>query len=520
MIVSHRIGIFGKNLNGWQLLLEQEGVTYIVNPIDYSLHDLSAVIISDTSDIHDVQFILNYLSNGGAILCSAKIFSHISGKTCKETFIRYLIEDSDSIIAGIGMIDVGENVFLPQGANAMRTNDGRYAVFVGEFGGGHVVVLPFDASELVLDNRSMTKSFYSNRNRLPYELVSKISKGNLLKLISRSLEILHHRRGLPYLHKWYYPKDAHSIFSWRIDTDYANPEELNKLYDLIREFGISATWLVDVKSQQEHLTVYKEMAGQEIGIHGYEHQTYDDYTGNKQNIEKAIQAFRLNGLKARCFSAPFGRWNSGLAKAIDESDFVYSSEFSYDYDNVPSYPVVNGKFLKTLQVPVHPISIGNLRRQGFDENAMIDYFRIVMEKKISRREPLFFYHHPKDNHNTVVEQIFDYVSRKKIQKISMIDYAYWWKRRCELGIESTQEQDKLSFKISGSPDEIWLRITRPDGSEAFTPIQRDINLSELRWKQNPSPVQPPEDIHRIHKFNPWILLQKFEDKTIGKIKRL
>ena len=102
----------------------------------------------------------------------------------------------------------------------------------------------------------------------------------------------------------------------------------------------------------------------------------------------------------------------------------------------------------------------------------------------------------------------------------LCDYAYWWKRRCELGIESTQEQDKLSIKISGSPDEVWLRITRPDGSEAFTPIQRDINLSELRWEQNPSPVQPPVDIHRIHKFNPWILLQKFEDNTIGKIKHL
>jgi hypothetical protein len=520
MIVSHRIGILGKNLHGWQLLLEQEGVTYIVNPIDYSLHDLSAVIISDTADIHDVQFILNYLSGGGAILCSAKIYSQISGKRCKETFIRYLIEDSDSILAGIGMMDIGENASLPHGANTMRTNDGRYAVFVGELGGGHVVVLPFDAGELALNSRSMTKSFYSNHKRLPYELVSKISKGNLLKLFSRSLEILHHRRGLSYMHKWYYPKDAPSIFSLRIDTDYANPEELNKLYDLIREFGISATWFVDVKSQQEHLNVFKEMAGQEIGIHGYEHQTYDDYTANNQNIAKAIQIFRMNGLNAKCFSAPFGRWNSGIAKAIDESGFVYSSEFSYDYDNVPSYPFVDGKFLKTLQVPVYPISIGSLRRQGFDENAMIDYFLTVMEKKISYREPLFFYHHPKDKHNTVVEQIFDYVSRKEIQKISMIEYAYWWERRCELGIETTQEQDKLNIKISGSPVEVCMRITRPDGSEAFTPIQREINLSELHWKQNPSPVRPPVDIHRIHKFNPWILLQKFEDNTIGKIKRL
>ena len=515
-----KIGLMGKKVEGWQLLLEQEGIPYVISPVDPSASEFSVLIICESSVESNVQFVQNYLSAGGAVLCSAKTFSGISGVKCVDVFIRYLIEEPNSQFSGVGLIDLSTKASLPQHANAMRTQNNRFAVFIGEYGGGKVIVLPFDAGGLLLDKRSTAKTFYTCHKRLPYENVSLVSKGNLFKLISRSLEILHHQRGLPYIHKWYYPNDLQTVFSWRIDTDYANQEEITKHYYLANEFAIPASWFVDVKNQQKFLDIFKEMVQQEIGIHCHEHETYADYTGNLQNIRKAVHVFEKNGLNAKGFAAPFGRWNDSLSKAIDELNFVYSSEFSYDYDNVPSFPYVNNKFTKALQMPVHPMSIGNLRGQGFDDKEMIEYFQSVLEKKISNREPLFLYYHPKNNHERVVRYIFNFVNQQNIKKVRMIDFAQWWTKRCSKKIDFKLEQNSLSIHGPVSQDDVWLHITKADGAETFTPIKSNIDLSELQWTKCPQPNPLPEDIRRVYKFNPWILLQKLENKTIGKIKHL
>jgi hypothetical protein len=519
-MISYKVGILGNTPHGWQLLLEQEGLSYVVNPIDPSVTEFTVLIVSDEHDFDVLKITARYLSAGGAVICSSKVFSALSGVQYADVFVKYLIEDQHSKYFDAGMIDLGVKASLMQNANEMRTSNGRHAIFNGQYSGGKIVVLPFDVGEIVFDKRSVTKSFYAKCNRLPYEHVARISKGSLLKLISRTLEILHHQRGLPYIHKWYYPNDSQTVFAWRIDTDHATQQEIKKLYDIISIYKIPATWFVDVKSQKNFLTIFKEMVGQEIGIHCYEHEAHDNYTWNLQNILQATDAFKMNGMEAEGFAATFGKWNDSLAKVIDEMGFVYSSEFSYDYDNVPSYPFLDNNFVRSLQIPVHPISIGNLRRQGFNESAMIEYYKYVMERKISYQEPLFFYHHPKNNHETVLKSIFDFVNQRNIKKIRMVDYARWWKNRCDKRIDLTLEQNQLSINDTQQQDDVWLHCTRQDGMEAFVQAKSDINISELLWIKRPKPPPLPEDVNRVYKFNPWIILQTIEDKTIGKIKSL
>ena len=67
---------------------------------------------------------------------------------------------------------------------------------------------------------------------------------------------------------------------------------------------------------------------------------------NKNNIINGLK--KLNDLNIKNlygFSAPFGEWNESLYRAMEDK-FKYSSEFCYDYDNFPSFPIINNVFQK------------------------------------------------------------------------------------------------------------------------------------------------------------------------------
>ncbi|MDI6766324.1 MAG: polysaccharide deacetylase family protein [Bacteroidota bacterium] len=517
MIIN--VGIFSRFQFGWQILLQQAGVPFTIANSELSVSQYSALVVGDSIDDDVVQQIKRYLADGGAVLCSGEIFSRLSKSQGTVTFIRYLFEEDNSDFTGIGLVDVFTKCNLPRNANALRTNDGKRGAFLSEYRGGIIIALPFDAGKLVLDNRTVAKSFYAKGQRLPFERVSLISKGNLLRLVVRSLEILHHQRGLPFVHKWYFPEDSSTVFCWRIDTDYALQSEIEKLASLLQAEGIPATWFVHAKAQEKFFKIFNEMNNHEIGIHCYEHQTYKDYHRNIQNIRKVIEVFNRNGLRAASYAAPFGKWNDGIARAINECGFDYSSEFSYDYDNVPSYPLIDGIFSATLHVPIHPICIGSLRRQGFDESAMVEYFENVLKRKLSLKEPILLYHHPRDGNENVLKSIFNFVRNNGIKVQKMIEYSQWWKRRIESGIQIMFDHQILTLASSDAPSDVWLHLTKPDGTESFMPVQPRIDLQKLIWKSQSQPLPLPNDIHRIRKFNPRIPLNLTEDYLLKIFRR-
>ncbi len=158
----------------------------------------------------------------------------------------------------------------------------------------HIIALPFDPAALVLDRRSAVKSFYSSKRRLPFEMVSLVSKGEIRMLVSQCLELLHQSRGLPYVHLWHFPNGARSVFCFRIDTDNGTDEQMKELSLAVHRNGISATWFVDTKSHEKSMKYYTEMYRQEIGVHCYEHQTFPDY---ERNIQEHSQS---TGNIAKC----------------------------------------------------------------------------------------------------------------------------------------------------------------------------------------------------------------------------
>ncbi len=505
------IGILSRFQFGWKMLLQQAGVPFTFINGELSASQYSALIVGDGIDDDEIEQTKKYLADGGAVLCSEEIYSRLSNSRGTATFIRYLLEEANSDFTGVGLVDVFIKCILPRNANTLRTNDGKYSIFMGQYGGGMIIAFPFDAGKLALDNRTTLKSFYAKGQRLPFERVSLVSKGNLLKLVVRSLEILHHQRGVLFAHKWYFPENSLSIFCWRIDTDYAVQSEIEKLASLLHDEGIPATWFVHTKAQEKFFPIFEQMNDHEVGIHCYEHRIYKDYHKNIQNIRKAIDLFNRNRLNAKSYASPFGKWNNNIARAINKCDFDYSSEFSYDYDNVPSYPLIDGDFSETLQVPIHPICIGSLSRQGFDESAMVGYFENLLKRKMSLNEPIFLYHHPRDRNENVLKNIFRLVRNYGIKMQRMIEYSQWWKKRIKDGIQMLVDQQTLTIAFTDSQSDVWLHITKPDGTECFVPIQSKIDLQKIIWKLRSEPLPLPNDIHRIHKFNPRIPLNLAED---------
>ncbi len=504
------VGIVG-NATRWEALLLQEGVPH--GPVtDAPVPDqFSALVSSDDVHDHDLTMMRNYLSAGGAVLCSGKVYAEIRQTTYDQEFIRYIFSDTSSTFGNVGLVDLQTKGRITWNANQFRSDRNFFTVHKGMFGNGHIIALPFDAAHLVHDARVSTKSFFSPENRLPFERVSTVSKGGIRRLVVRAPELLHHHRGIPYAHLWYYPSDSRSVFAFRVDTDQGRPGELDELYKTISTHDIPAAWFVDVKSQQLFLSMFSSMEHQEIGAHCFEHRVFQDTDRNEANIKQALGVLKGADIKPEGFVAPFGAWNHGLGEAIKRCGFAYSSEFAYDHDNLPSYPLLGNEFSPVLQVPIHPISIGSLKRQGYSDEQMIRYFDFVAGMKLSNREPLIFYHHPKDGHDEVLKHLFALAKQPRVALTYFGEYANWWKRRSQVKPQIEFSGSTIRVTANKGPESVWLRITKPDGTEAFTPLQNELHTDKLTWELRPLPFALPPNYTRVRKFKYRIPLTRGVD---------
>jgi hypothetical protein len=513
-----RVGVLG-NEEGWETLLRQEGIPHAPATRAESPAEFSAIVASGTLDRPSLDVARGFLAAGGGVLCSGSVFRQLSGRATEKVFVRYVAGDRESELFEPSLVDICSMCEIPPNPNALRSDRGVFTGWVGESGGGHLVVLPFDAAALALDRRAGIKSFYAAGRRLPFERVSLVSKGGVRRIVSGGLKNLHHRRGMPYVHQWYYPGGQHSVFSLRIDTDYAGRSEIEKLHELGRRFDVPLTWFVHVEAQKDFLGLFRQMSGDEVGIHCFRHRAYRDADSLSGDLKSALREFKAAGLEGRSFASPYGQWGEPLARRLDQFGFVYSSEFAYDYDGLPSFPHLDGGFSQTLQVPIHPVSIGNLRRIGFREDEIVGYFRFLIERKAGGREPLLLYHHPKNGCTTALEEIFRLVRESGIRPARMSEYASWWKGRNTAGWRISVEGESLTIQTPAAAAEPVLHIVRRDGSEAFSAPAPSIDLARLKWSPAPEPPRLPPDMSRIRAFNPWIPIVRAEDWVMNFLRR-
>jgi len=498
-----RTGILGER-DGWMAILQQEGVPHSTVGGDAAPESYAVLVINDAADDRELGLAHRYLSSGGSILCSAKIFATIKGTTYDRKMIEIVHGTGDSLFSPAGPVDIGLEGSVAWNANDLPCQDGSMTAFVGSLDGGHCIALPFDPSTAVRSASAVRKSFYSPAPRLPFERVSSVNKNGIRRIVRKALEHLYAARELPFVHLWYYPDAMPTSFVFRIDTDFSTLGDVEHLYEFLRSRRIPGSWFVDVKSQEGFMWRYTQMQGQEIGIHCYEHKTYDDEIRNHENILKARNRFRDSKLGAPGFAAPFGTWNPELAKVVKEFRFEYSSEFSWDHDNFPSHPWIDKKTRAVLQVPVHPVSIGTLRRQGYSAQSMKAYFDRVVNEKLALHEPLFFYHHPRDKHHDVLDSLITRSVEAGANVLTMGEYARWWNSRRSEGMHVEMQGNVLKVDRPKAPKGHHLRIVGHAGKAALVPIADTTNLDSVVWKWLPKPYPYPDDMTRTRAFNPRI----------------
>ena len=505
----------------WEQLLRREGLPCrTVNlATGEGMADCSVLIVTHQLDASECDTVQEYLRSGGALLACARHVAGVGGTSVRTEPLHYLASDGDTVFTTVRIIDLGTVGDIPREANHLRTHQHHHAVFAGSLLGGPAVLLPFDVQRVLADTRTVYKAFYVHRDRLPTERVSMVSRGEVFQLCHQALEYLHHRRSLPYIHLWYFPGTAPNVLAFRIDTDGAPRHDIDELYDVLNNAGVAGTWFLDVASHEPWLPHFATLMGQEFAVHCYEHRIEPDLDRQEAQWERALAMMRRAGLAPLGMAAPFGTWTTGLGGIIDRLGLLYSSEFSYAYDTVPLVPEDAERAYRTLQIPIHPISIGSLRRTGATSKQMIGYYRSTIDAHMARNIPLFFYHHPSHHHWDVVDGLLKHALLQDVPGILMGDFAFWWLARGRLSVQFDVRESVLQVGNAEAAAEarVGIHVSLSATHTLLLPSSATILLDSRESTLRKAP-HVPDDLRRIREPDPRRMLGDLYTRMLRRLK--
>jgi len=363
---------------------------------------------------------------------------------------------------------------------------------------------------VILDTNSIRKKIWVERKELPSEIVAKVSKGKIRKILSKILEFLYLQRDLPFVQLWQFPKTWKNLFMFRVDTDHCSTWQALEFHKICKKNNICGTWFVDTVSKETLKNAYKKMDDQEIALHCRRHLVFHDYKTNLENIKNGLEDLKEVGIEVTGFAAPFGDWNENLGKVLEKFNFGYSTEFTLDYDDLPFYPYIQGKKSSVLQIPIHPVSTGRLRRSHFTDEEKWQYFKKFIDRQIALNDPIFIYHHPSHDQLNLFNKVFEYINSKNINKMNYKEFSNWWKKRLSFQYELNFANDEINCNFENETSEFSFKISYNNKS-VITAIKKSIKLDELNWKE-PGKVEWISNLERTRKKHWRDILYNYESK--------
>ena len=486
-----KIGLV-KREYGWGRILEQEKVPWKIVNLDEDINEYSLIILNfkEISDIH-IKKIKLYLNNGGAVLTDALLLNRIDKTEKVNKIYMNSLSGDGNLFRNVSVINIGTFGYKIKNANYGLINKNYNAIYVHRYGKGFIIALPFNLNLLMLDERSK-KSYFSSPYAPLKENVSFVSKGDLRRLITNCFYYLHSLRNVPYVHVWYYPDNYESIFCYRIDSDVFNKKEINNIIKIIKNNNIIFTWFLSMINNKNYEKEIRYLCNlnQDIQSHSYEHFVYNSFDENYDNILKSNKFISKICKKPVGFAAPFGHWNKNLGESLEKLDYLYSSEFSLSYDDLPFYPFLYKSRSKVIQLPIYPICTGSLRLRLYNTNKMKDYFNYMIDMQYKKQMPLFLYDHPNDGIGVYFE-VFNFII-KKIKSFgdvgisNMTEFAKWWKKREKTRLDVQLTNNKLKITTNNKNKNVYLRVILPDYKEVRMPLKNQIiDISKLNTKKIP-----------------------------------
>ena len=467
------IGIVKKD-PGWTQLLKQEGLPFK----KFSPGDTPTVLI--VNDISMMAENLEYLREGGSIITDIQTYGKMFNCRTKAKATKFIIPDESTIFDGVGIIDTYCKRYILYDKDCSTNTSGIYEF---TFGKGNGIALPFNISSLIRNTTRMMKFFYTSNGKMPSEVVSTVTKGEVRKLVINAIRYIFKKKQMYYIHKWYYPQDKNTAFTYRVDTDKSNIENILKTQKIADSNSFYLTFFIDIKGLKGEIKGLNELKEHEIAVHCYEHRVFKDPIKNKENFLKAKENLLKVGITPYGIAVPYGIWDESLGFVIEDLGFLYSSEFSLAYDDLPQYPPLENRLSKVLQLPVHPISPGTLLYAKNNNGQIKAYFQQKIDEKFQNHEPIFLYGHSEviSRYPEMLNYIIHTVKEKKnIYYGTYIDFYRWWVRRLKSEINVTLKENELIFKNSA---DVYLHIISPEDKETFTPMNKKVSLSKLEWKE-------------------------------------
>lgn len=462
------IGIVG-NCKGIERILSQEGIPLEKIGAEIRPEGYSAIALTKEVSENQLKKIRSYVSRGGALLTTMPLLKLIDPSfSCSKRKVK-LIEGKGELFQGVGTLWLKSGGWESKSAGFGTFEDGASAIPQISMGNGFVIALPFDLEKAVLDLKSEPRAFTSPH--LPvHEQSSVVSKGNLRRLVRNCILALHSLRRLPLIHKWYYPGNFQTLFSFRIDLDNWETADIRKTLDVCRANKFKATWFLNTENMDEHKGLAKEISkSQEVGSHLHLHDVFDSPDKNMENATTAHRKLSGLGINVRSAAAPFAKWNESFGSALEDMGYFYSSEFRIGYEDLPFRPIVQGKESPVLQIPVHPMSLGELMARNYTERMVADYFREVAKRLSSANEPVIFTGHP-DKRLGRYPNAFSLIlnaglSLEDCWVCTMGEFAEWWRQRDSVAFTADYDGSSVVVKCGDNLPRLRLRVVKPDTSK-------------------------------------------------------
>ncbi len=488
----------------WKILLDQIGVSYKVIGDNKYLdpENYAAIIITGSLSGEDSNKYSAYLKNGGTILLEADTAKNLFEIGVSKKYIKYINTINDSSFFAPVVCDVYDKCLIPDNSNCLKNQNSKNTTLINSFGVGHYIVLPSGLAASVLKNKIIRKNFYSRwGSKQTSERVSQVNKGMISYIIKRALEILFHKRRLPFIHVWNFPNGSKSIFNFRIDTDFGTRDEVDKLYEVIDKNNVRATWFIETKSKKDWVNIFSEFKNQEIGYHCYKHKLISKYEELKNDFVQGLAILEAEGIKPSGYATPYGEWSELVGALTQEFQFLYSSEFGIAHDGLPFYSYFKSTFSNVLQVPIHPISPGRLAHGGNSEEKLIDYFKDVIQQKLFLSEPIFFYIHPFERRYDFLNDLFKEVDKLGLPVTTLEDFALWWKKRNDTDWNCEYINDKININTDNSDDTIWIHASFPTNENLLAPLSKGIFPHVMSIKKPSEESFPKYDVKMLRKFS-------------------
>lgn len=503
------LGLLRKEF-GWIQILEQEGVLYRI--LD-ALPDryFFPIILNRELDQSELPQIQKLLDQGTSLLTDIANLEKIKPDLkFASRQNKYLLNDSTDIFDNITAIDYQYM--------------GYHKIYESDDNNGCVIAVPFNINQALLNTDNERKPFYYPSRKFPNEITALVNKAAIRKLVNNCIRKLYRKMNLDYCHLWYYPKQLQSAFAFRVDTDFGPQSSLKTTFDLEDKTQIKFTYFVNTKAHPDLATPNRDLQ-----IHCYEHEVYQDYQRNYDNINKAKSILAKSGVNPIGFVSPYGLWNATLQKAIEDNHIKYSSEFGLAYDDLPFFPVIENRCSSALQIPVHPICIGRLVHAGLSKDQCVDYYQKYFDKQIQANEPIFIYDHPHriaqfpDVFSKILEQA---KGLPDIWRTNLTEFYLWWQTRLSALKQSQWHiaRQQLHINTRNLDGKIFLHIITPDQTQTFIPLQPGIyNLKDLVYKENNEPIMDKTEITNFPKLKSrrtrmQINFYQCIDKILDKIK--